>query len=104
VSGTIYLRGLKLPEKRISPDIEAFWIDPREYASFSIPWEKFEEMEIQAVIKLLFESKGFTVHWRHSEDRVHEEGADLVCSKGSKSVAIAVKKNLSKKTFTSFWS
>jgi len=87
----------KLPETRISSDIEAFWIDPRKYTSFSIPWGKFEEMEIQAVIKLLFESKGFTVHWRHSEDRIHEEGADLVCFKGNKSVAIAVKKKPLKK-------
>jgi hypothetical protein len=88
---------VKLPETKMSPNIEAFWINPSIYSSFSIPWNKFEEMEVQAVIKLFFESKGFTVHWRHLEDRVHEEGADLVCFKEDKSVAIAVKKKPLKK-------
>jgi hypothetical protein len=87
-----------LPERGLDSNIsEAFWIDPRKYTSFSIPWDKFDEVEIQAITKLFFQSKGFSVQWRHFEDRGHEEGADLVCLKADKSIAVAVKKKPLKK-------
>ena len=80
-----------MPETRTNSNVEEFWIDPRKYTSFSIPWHKFEETEIQAIIKLFYERKGYEIHWRHAEDRAHEEGADLVCHKNGRKLAIAVK-------------
>ena len=62
--------------------------------SKGIPWNNFSELEIQAILKIHFESLGFGVVWRHKEDPTNERGIDLECTriKDNKKVTIAVKK------------
>jgi len=56
-----------------------------------IPWDKFREEEIQALIEMLFYSLDYTTKNLHKSDRANENGADLVVSKDKETIAIAVK-------------
>lgn len=57
-----------------------------------IPWDEYSEEEVQAVLKLYFESLGYKVDWLHMEDRRMEEGIDLLCKKPKESIGITVKR------------
>lgn len=62
--------------------------------SKGIPWPAFSEVEIQAILKLHFETLGFSVIWRHRDDPANEKGIDLECRRDSdgKKIIVAVKK------------
>lgn len=61
--------------------------------SEGIPWRKFSEIEIQALLKYHFETLGFDVIWRHKHDPANEKGIDLECirKKDKEKIFIAVK-------------
>jgi len=61
--------------------------------SEGIPWKKFSEIEIQAILKHHFEILGFDVIWRHKHDSANEKGIDLECIRKAdkKKIIIAVK-------------
>ncbi|MGA2785860.1 MAG: hypothetical protein ABSF09_14315, partial [Candidatus Bathyarchaeia archaeon] len=62
--------------------------------TLTIPWLKFSEYEIQAILKMHYEATGFRVQWPHDEDASHERGIDLDCTGASgERVIIAVKKD-----------
>lgn len=62
--------------------------------SLEIPWAKFSEREIQAILKMHYKSIGFDVQWPHDEDPSHEKGIDLDCKDASGNrVILAIKKD-----------
>jgi len=62
--------------------------------SKGIPWDNFTESEIQAILKIHFETLGFGITWRHKDDPANERGIDLECTrlKDNFKIFIAVKK------------
>jgi hypothetical protein len=62
--------------------------------SKGIPWNIFSELEIQAILKIHFETFGYNVIWRHKDDPANECGVDLECTrkKDNQIIKIAVKK------------
>lgn len=59
--------------------------------NLEIPWKRFKEEEIQALITMLFHSLDYHIRELHKSDRANECGADIVAKKGDESIAIAVK-------------
>jgi hypothetical protein len=59
-----------------------------------IPWNEYNEVEIQAIVSRLFTLRGYTVRNQHLADRSREKGADLIASKKGEveKLAIQVKK------------
>lgn len=60
-----------------------------------IPWEEYSELEIQTILKIHFEEKGYDVIWRHRDDAANEAGVDLECSRkgDGHTLLVAVKKH-----------
>ena len=60
-----------------------------------IPWQNYQEEEIQGIIYQYFLSLNYKVDWFHLEDKHKERdmGCDLLCKKNGESIAIAVKKH-----------
>jgi hypothetical protein len=59
-----------------------------------IPWPDFSELEIQTLLKIHFESLGYTIRWCHNEDAQHERGIDLDCANNEGNrIVVAVKKD-----------
>lgn len=67
-----------------------------------VRWKKYSEIEIQAIVSHLFESRGFIIRNLHLTNRSKERGADLIASKKGEAerTAIQVKKKPSSMTIT----
>ena len=61
-----------------------------------IPWNEFEEVEIQGILRQYYASLGYKVDWSHTAKRSEkfEMNFDLICAKDGKTTAIIVKKSL----------
>lgn len=59
-----------------------------------IPWEDFDEIEVQAILYQYFLSLDYKVDWIHFIEPTREKnlGCDLVCTKNKETIGIAVKK------------
>jgi hypothetical protein len=60
--------------------------------SHGIPWLSFSEKEVQAILKIHFETLGYDIVWRHGDDPANEGGIDLECSSPRRRILVAVKK------------
>jgi len=56
-----------------------------------IPWQKFNEEEIQTLIAIFFHSLDYHIKELHKSDRANEKGADLVVYNDKEKIAIAIK-------------
>lgn len=59
-----------------------------------IPWDDYDELEIQTLLKMHFEMMGYETTWRHRDDPANEKGIDLEFNRKSdgRRVLVAVKK------------
>jgi len=60
-------------------------------------WELNDEEKAHGCLEEVYSKKGFTVKNLHRDDRLHESGIDLLCTKNDRSIGFAVKKKPKKK-------
>jgi len=55
-------------------------------------WKFIDEEKAHICLEEIYSKKGFTVRNLHRDDRFHESGADLLCTRNDLSISFAVKK------------
>lgn len=66
-------------------------INSTKETKIQIPWQKFNEEEIQHLIAMLFHTLNYHIEYLHKSDRANEEGADIIVKNKKETIAIAVK-------------
>jgi hypothetical protein len=60
-------------------------------SNIKVPFQKYNEEEIQTIIENIFHEKGYKIQNLHKSDRANEKGADLIAEKDQEKIIFAVK-------------